>query len=41
VRGDAAGSRVQIAEQEAAGLAAGLPHAVGAGLARGLWWRVL
>ena len=38
---DAAGSKVQVAEQEATGLAAGLPHAVGTGLASGLWWRVI
>ena len=33
---DAAGSKLQVAEQETAGLAAGLPHAVVADLANGL-----
>lgn len=36
VRADAAGSEVQVAEQKNIGLATGLPHAVGAGLAGGL-----
>lgn len=36
VRADAAGSHLQVAEQETAGLAAGLPHAVVADLANGL-----
>lgn len=37
VRADADGSKVHVVEQKTAGLAAGLPHVVGADFPGGVW----